>query len=210
MNCDAMLVGMLDAEPGELGGRGSSALAAHVRTCRKCGAVADQLLAQTRSLGAAIECHPAFDFAARTERPTRRLVMSAGVTSLAASILVALLVQYSLRARITIDPPVRDGVTLPRTPPELASDRTGMITARIVAPLDPGVAKGYPAAALAIEPTRFADATPVIAVPVAPTPVVVAPALADEPAVVSVDPPAGTRAMILRGRNPAVTVVWLY
>ena len=210
MNCEAMLVGMLDADPDELEGRGSSAVARHVRTCRKCGAVAGQLLAATHSLGMAVERQAAFDFVARTERPSRRLVMGAGVTSLAASILVGLLVQYSLHARITIDPPPRDDVTLPRTPPELASDRTGMITGRIAAPLDPAVAKGYPAAALAIEPTRFADATPAVAVPVTPTPVAVTPALADEPGVVSVDPPAGTRAMILRGRNPAVTVVWLY
>lgn len=210
MTCDAMLVRMLDADLEELKGRGSSPLAKHVRTCRQCGAVADRLLAGTRALAQAAVHEQAFDFAARTTRPSRRLVVGAGVTSLAASVIIGVLVQYSLHARISFDPPVRENVTLPRTPPELASDRTGMITARIAAPLDRTVTRGYPIEPLAIEATRFADATPVTPVPLTPTLAVTSSVPADEPAVVSVDPPMGTRATIMRGRNPAITVVWLY
>jgi hypothetical protein len=217
MNCDAMLVRMLDAEPGELEGRGPSALARHVRTCWRCGAVAGRLVAETRALATAVGRPMVPELTVRPARRSRRLVIGAAVTSLAASILVAAFVQYSLHARITVDRPEREGVTLPRTPSELASGRTGTIAARIAAPADSSVTTGYPVEPVALSATRFADAQPVQEVPLAPTPAAGAslPAAsvalpAAEPAVVSIDPPAGTRATIMRGRNPAITVVWLY
>ena len=52
MKCDTVLARLLDAELDELQGKGPGDVAAHVRDCARCGAVATRLLADTRVLAA--------------------------------------------------------------------------------------------------------------------------------------------------------------
>lgn len=53
--CDDALQALLEAEPSELRGEGESALAAHVRTCPRCAAVAGELVAGEGALARALE-----------------------------------------------------------------------------------------------------------------------------------------------------------
>lgn len=53
--CDDALQAFLEAEPSELRGEGESALAAHVRTCPRCAAVAGELVAGEGALARALE-----------------------------------------------------------------------------------------------------------------------------------------------------------
>ena len=55
MTCDTRLARMLDAEPAELLGRGESPLAAHVRDCARCRAVAAALAADSTALVSAAQ-----------------------------------------------------------------------------------------------------------------------------------------------------------
>ncbi len=45
MNCELAFEGMLEADPEELAGQGDSELAAHIKQCSRCGAVAAEILA---------------------------------------------------------------------------------------------------------------------------------------------------------------------
>ena len=54
MTCEMMRERLLDAELDELAGYGSSPVAAHLRDCARCRAVAEQLLGDTRRLAKAI------------------------------------------------------------------------------------------------------------------------------------------------------------
>jgi len=226
-----MLVTMLGADLAELEGIGPSPLAKHIRACSKCSAVAERLLTETLALARAAESRPALDLDTMRARRSRRIVVGAGLTSIAASLLIGLFVEYSLNARIQFEPTVRENVSLPRTALELTSDRADTITARIAAALDGSVPERRSIEPVAVAAIRFADAEPVTAVQFSPsavrfTPVAVQytpeavqfadPAVAStslvqvDAAVVSVDPPEGTRVTVVRGRNPAITVVWLY
>lgn len=55
MRCEEAIELMLEAELEELAGRGDSALAAHVRSCARCAATAERLLAGQRLLAAALD-----------------------------------------------------------------------------------------------------------------------------------------------------------
>ena len=50
MNCLDVRSLLLEAEPEELEGKGSTPLAEHVRTCRACGALAGRILEETAAL----------------------------------------------------------------------------------------------------------------------------------------------------------------
>ncbi|NIR45805.1 MAG: hypothetical protein GWN32_20930 [Gemmatimonadetes bacterium] len=54
MTCDTALERLLEADPAELAGQGDSELAAHVRDCARCGAVAAKLLDSQERLAAAL------------------------------------------------------------------------------------------------------------------------------------------------------------
>lgn len=62
MECKSALELLLEAEPAELAGQGDSELAAHVRECERCGAVAARLLeGQEQLAGALAELGPRTD-----------------------------------------------------------------------------------------------------------------------------------------------------
>lgn len=62
INCDAAYERLLQADPVELAGRSDSELASHVRTCPRCEAVAEQLLAgQVQLANALAELGPRTD-----------------------------------------------------------------------------------------------------------------------------------------------------
>ena len=228
--CTAMLERMLEADLGELTGRGDAVLATHVRECARCRAVADRLARDTEALG-------------RSIRPASRSVPRAPDLAVAGSRsgavravpAVALIAVAASLASIAIRPVwhfaddrrVTEIVRLPETVPTASdvsvSHSSGAVTAR------PG-----PSAARAGDrdlprrrasrPTRYQQvrAIEVAAVTVAPTviaaaerPMPVAPVKLDAAprqslgSVVAVDPPTGKHADIIRTNRPGVTVVWL-
>ncbi len=107
--CDAAFEALLEADPVELAGRGDSDLAAHVRECERCGAVAANLLAGQEQLAEAlIELRPRTDVAAALqsvhERGRRRLawerVSRWGPVAAAAAIAAAMVLQALPAARM--------------------------------------------------------------------------------------------------------------
>jgi hypothetical protein len=203
-----MLEAMLEADVDELEGRGSGALARHVRECAKCGAVAQKLVADSQLLGVVVRRSAPLDFAsfaART-RFSRRTLVGGGVAAIAASVLFVLLVQKGMRGYAEGGPAL--GIVHRAVPatPGLAPGRLPMAAS----PDSVRAGAAIPAGAHRVEPQRFADAMPIVPV-VFEVPAAVADkaAVAEVP-VVSVTPPPGKRAMVWRGRNPKITVVWLY
>lgn len=55
IDCERSRALMLEAEPQELAGEGTGALARHLATCPRCGEIAAAILRDTRGLGAALE-----------------------------------------------------------------------------------------------------------------------------------------------------------
>ena len=190
MNCTAALETMLDAEPQELSGQGSTALAGHIASCRKCRSVAERLMADTRLLATAIASSQ-FRSHSRSPRWIQRSLVPAG--------LVAALLVFVVRwmpnapagtpggasrlvvAVVPTDPVASVSGAATRATPRKVSERT----------------RAYPAP-VPVQPVRISAATQAA---VTPTP---------SSATVSVDPPAGTRVAVMRTNNPKFTVVWLY
>jgi anti-sigma-K factor RskA len=109
IKCDAAFEALLEADPVELAGRGDSDLAAHVRECERCGAVAANLLAgQTQLAQALLELRPRTDVAAALMslrvRGRRRLVWERvsrwGPVAAAAAIAAAMVLQALPAARM--------------------------------------------------------------------------------------------------------------
>ncbi len=190
MNCSAALEAMLDAEPRELSGDGSTALAGHIATCRKCRSVAERLAADTRLLASAIGRSEVRSHS-RSPRWVQRSLVPAG--------LVAALLVFIMRS-------------MPNAPAGTPGGASRSVVAE--APTDPvapvsrvatngaprnvsGRTRAYPAP-VALQPVRI----------MAPTPAAVKPFRSS--ATVTVDPPAGTRVAVMRTNNPKFTVVWLY
>ena len=207
MRCHESLTLLLAAERDELEGRDSSAVAAHIRDCAKCRAVATQLLSDTTVL-AELTPLPA-GLVRRQLVPMRSAPRNiarpvAWTGALAAAAVVIFLSVPRIPAR--------------QSAPALAS---ALITSQPVvqpaAAADPRTATGAPRrrtgnkSIAAVQATRFEGVT-------AATPVrFVASQAVDELAArsadsngVAVSPPAGRRATVLATRNPAITVVWLY
>src|SRR5690242_1692118 len=117
MTCESMRERLLAAELAELDGIGSSPVAAHVRECARCRAIADQLLADTRLLGAEVE-RLSVQASARVERVSRRRYLAIG--TLAAAALAFVVVTRSARRDVA---PVVPVITLPvrnTEPPRVA------------------------------------------------------------------------------------------
>ena len=186
MNCTVALEAMLDAEPLELSGRGSTTLAGHIASCRKCRSVADRLVADTRLL-ANVVARSQIRSHSRRPRWVQRSLVPAG--------LVAALVVFVVRF-------------MPNAPADAARPVAALAPADPVAPAVPTTTiakprnvsertRAYPAP-VAVQPVRI----------IAQAPAAVTPSRSS--ATVTVDPPAGTRVAVMRTDNPKFTVVWLY
>ena len=221
--CTAMLERMLEADLGELTGRGDAVLATHVRECARCRAVADRLARDTEALGRSVRRAPDLAVAGSRSGAVRAVpaVALIAVAASLASIAIRPVWHFADDRRVT------EIVRLPETVPTASdvsvSHSSGAVTVR------PG-----PSAARAGDrdlprrrasrPTRYQQvrAIEVAAVTVAPTviaaaerPMPVAPVKLDAAprqslgSVVAVDPPTGKHADIIRTNRPGVTVVWL-
>jgi len=209
-----MLDRMLEADVGELCGRGESAVAAHVRECTRCRAVANQLVRDTSGLSQVIRATPA-GVTLRRRRSTAAPARAAAIVGLAAAV-AGILVRYmdrptdsyTAKSRVVMQPVMVSPSAAPsivavgaapRVQTRRASNRVARVplpTGRLIQPL-----------AVTVEPTVAASAQPAIAV----LPVRIAPA-PQQPLgnTVAADPPVGKRATIIRTDRPGVTVVWLY
>ena len=210
MNCNAALAGLLDAEPSELAGIGSTPIALHVRSCAKCEAVASRLLAETRALALAVNYKPTLDLTplSSRERPRPAIVLAASIGSIAAFVLVGFIVEYSLRARIEAGP-ISQGTGAASS----TADSPGPAARRKrVAARDAFVAPLPDTAAARVHYVTAVPAAPVAYTPSAVDQTAANPANAriDDGSSVSVDLPAGRRVTVMRGRFPSITVVWTY
>jgi hypothetical protein len=96
MTCSEARERLLEVDPIELAGKGNSELAAHVRGCSRCAAVAQVILNDERDLGRALaDASPqrAAEDAMRTAPRQTRRVWRAATTLAAAALLAALLLR---------------------------------------------------------------------------------------------------------------------
>ena len=202
MMCDHALEMLLEADLDELAGNGGSPLAAHVRECAKCSAVAARIAADTRALARAFNANRV------VQRPlggqprfALRPVVVVGAMAAALALIV-----FGPRRDRDLPPLAATGPT-PATGPA-ASPVPAPSPARIVKPAARGAreSQGTPVA-----PRRFAEPVPATPVRFVASHSVTAraPAIGD-PGSVTVTAPEGTRVAVLRTGNPAITVVWLY
>jgi hypothetical protein len=212
--CVAMRDRMLEAEPDELEGVGASALALHVRECDACAAVAQRIVRDSRVLALAVQRAAPADvalFAARTRMPRRSLVGGA-VAALAASVVLAVLVQNGIRGYAQTDGSFAVIARAPALTPDVGPRRpdAGVLSSPV---LGAGLAAPVSSVAVDVAPVhgvRVADVDAVSAVPFVVPSEGTEPAMANERSVVSVTPPRGRRAAVMQGRNAKVTVVWFY
>jgi hypothetical protein len=191
MKCENSLVLLLEAEREELEGRGRSEVAAHVRECAQCGAVAARLLADTQVLAAHVAARGVEARAARRSVP-RPLVFGGALATAAA---IALLLMPARDVRVDAPGHVQ---TVARVSPAPAAVSTPSTSSPQGKPL------------VRIHQTRLAGA-------VAATPVRLVASQDVKPMLqrgdsigVSVIPPAGMRSAVLATRNQKITVVWIY
>jgi hypothetical protein len=194
MRCDLVLEALLDAEPTELAGEGSSALAQHLRTCERCLGLATQLRADTRLLAAAL---PAAVTRRRVARRTRYAVMAPmGLVAGMLALTVMRPPEPVPRVNPVLPPAVVTRTVAKPVAPAVAVESSASTsrqrTIRRLAQLQP---RAFPAA-VAVQPVRLTTDVPV------PVPT--------QRSVVSVDPPAGTRAVVMHTNNPKLVVVWLF
>lgn len=181
MNCDHALELLLEADLSELDGVGESPLAAHVRDCAKCRAVAAQVLADTRALALATGDRRVVTRPSGARRSyVRRPVAAAG----ALAAVLALAVFGPMRTDDDTH------ATVPAPGP--------------AAPAATEVPRGVPAAA-----RRFAEPAAATPMRLVASQSVTARATGDPDRVI-VTAPEGTRVAVLKTGNPAITVVWLY
>ena len=242
MTCALMLDQMLEADLPELNGVGDSALAAHVRKCARCRAVADQIARDTHVLASVVK--RSREIAA--ESTPRARSVAARSYGIAAVALAAALSFVAVRTRSPYSTPRGPNAI----PPVVVSSGTS-ITPVVSAPTPITTATSTSVPRLPNQPNRARRSSrnhPIApttsrsttAVPHTPSTLVLAstpeavrvePVLAQRvgpaPSVepvrldaipsgpplgnrVRVDPPAGTRARVMRTANPDVTVIWLY
>jgi len=211
MTCMPMLDRMLEADVSDLLGRGDSVVAAHVRECVRCRAIAEQLVADTRDLASAATTTIVAEPTSTKRAPRRAYVLAAsgiaamivvlafrhrGEASRAATSIVMRPVEVQPPAGVPIAPtsPVR--LVSPKRSASNRVGRTAQPTGRPVDPLRVHAERTVVAAA--------DRAVAVLPVRIAPTP---QQSLGDT---VSVDPSPGKRASVMRTDRPGVTVVWLY
>jgi hypothetical protein len=231
VTCASMLDRMLEADLGELAGESTSPVAAHLRECARCRAVARRIVRDTGALGAGLARRAPGASASRV-----RLLRRSVVTGLAAAALLVVVVRAwspigtsrnSSSARLasyekaaTAPSGVATDVAHPDVPTSLGQPRSARMGS--AADMPPGdrrrartrhrVTRLPRVLASSAEPVK---AAPVAVAAVTP-PVSIAPVRIDASAPkplgsrVAAHPPAGVRAEILRTANPSVTVVWLH
>jgi hypothetical protein len=230
MSCAAMLDQILEADLELLTGAGDSDVARHVRECARCGAIALQIVGDTRLLGvAAADVRATTKGAPITASPTlarrqsrRRMTIGA---ALAAALCVVVAAEWARRKASTHEVShVAAVVARNSNVPDLTMSPATVVALR---PTErPRVRPIQRRAAAAVRGTqpRFVRATPTVVATVAERTMVkpfdppnaVAPVRIDSitnvalGGTVAVDPPTGVRANIIRTPNPSVTVVWLY
>lgn len=219
MTCETMLLRMLDAEPGELRGEGTTPLAAHLRECRRCRAVAAQLAADGARVAAAVRDNPRTADAARPGRSFAfpgRLVLAGTLAAAVVGIAV-------LRATPGTRPHGPAPIAAAGAPPVLtrphaaATSRPAAATTVAARNADhPAPPSGHATRAatprgaalhalppaVRLEPDPLPAARPLPAAPVDATP--------QASASLAVRPPTGVRTAVFQTENPAITVVWLY
>jgi hypothetical protein len=231
--CQAMLERMLEADLDDLNGHGDAAVATHVRECERCRAVADRLTGDTAALGRSIRAlRRAPEPAVVSSRSAiARLAPTVALIAAAASVVFIVLRSVHSRssgnssvvasvARTPAEPPPTGEVV---QSPIVRSLGTARETERTVPARQSGRdphRRGMPRAIAVHEPARAISAVAVTVAPTvmaaAPRVVPVVPVLLDTRprdalgTVVTVEPPAGTRAEIIRTNRPGVTVVWLH
>lgn len=198
MNCDLALEQMLDADVSEMSATAPTPLGEHLRDCRGCQRVGSQLVEDTRNLASAM----AIPVVNQRSRWTRRAWESAPL-AVAAGILVMLTVQVRQQLTIPNLPSVLPTIVVsgPAPPPAVQIRPTAVVR--------PVAAVGQ-SAPVALR-RAFPAATPIAAVELMPTVSGIAtprPVVASN--VVSVTPPAGSRAVVIQTGDPKLVVVWLY
>lgn len=223
--CSAMLDRMLEADLGELDGRGDTVLAAHLQECTKCRSVANRLLDDTRMLARTVPAATTVS-AWLARRPRRLRARRAGATILAAiaASIAAVVIRAAQHGHSR--PAVATAVMQPVSvvPPftlgsRLASDAGPARVSRSRSPNDHGpgprgrrfpLQREMPASIVSVAVT----VEPTVATPME-RPVSAAPVRLDpgpRPSLgagVAVEPPAGKRADIIRTDHAGITVVWL-
>lgn len=191
MTCESALELLLDAEPSEFSANQPTPLSEHLRGCARCHRVAAQLMQDTRRLAVAMAARP-------VRHPARRVRR----VSLAPALAVAgLLFTVVLRARPGVAPAV----------PEPRRVEPAVSPSPAPAPVAPNVAFVPARASFPGHAARraFARAVPLAPVRLVPS-AVRAERLSVETSVVTVTPPAGTRATVMHTSNPKLVVVWLH
>ena len=236
MICASMIDRMLEVDLDELTGGGSSPLGTHLRECARCRAMAAQIVHQTRELGR-LPGRSTMRIAPRTATIGR--VPRYAAVGIAAATLVLLGRDVgrlgppsrdsdATHTNVAVASAVTPGdmsIAPPATPRASVAGRAR--SDRLPAPSSQtsvSATREHPIVDLGRSiPISPASASEVMAVTTEPVVVAavprvdpVSPARLDPPPIpslgsrVAVDPPAGTRANIIRTTNPAVTVVWLY
>jgi hypothetical protein len=196
MNCAAALEAMLDAEPSDLAGEGTTSLAAHLAACQQCRGVAHRISMDTRLLAVSIV---PLEARARMRRPAPVWVRWSPVP---VGLVAALLLVVALRT-----PDVPPNVTVG----DASSTPEVVVPAPVASPRV--VTNAVPVKVQRTEPTRvraYPAPIPVAAVRINPPPQTFAVPGADPGPAVIVNPPAGQRVAVMRTSNPKLTVVWLY
>lgn len=182
MTCQECVKLLLESSRDEIVHADSSELGRHLMTCARCRAVADSILGETTRVTGLFG-------AERSKRKGRR-----GAATTLGLVILALGVGAGLRhrARTSVDSPS------PSVASHHAGSTVGTLTAPAVTPPvhEPLVAR--PIFVAPIEPSR-----PMVAEFHMPT-------TAPSDSQVSVSPPPGVSAAVIRTRDPKVTVVWLY
>ena len=209
MTCSLMLDRMLEADLDELRGWGESVVATHVRGCTRCRDVANQLVRDTGGLSQSIRALPEATPARR--RSVALPARAAAMAGLAAAV-VLIVVRNTGRPTgshtatsavvmqpVTVSPPVAPSVIVAGVAPRAQTRRASTRVARVVLP----TGRAIQPSAVTVEPTAQ-RAVAVLPVRIAPAP--------QQPLgnTVTVEPPAGKRANIIRTDRPGLTVVWLY
>jgi hypothetical protein len=196
MNCDLALELMLEADLAEMSGAMATPLGQHLRACAKCRGVGAHLVESTERF-ASLMATPVGQGARRV----RRVYESAPV-ALAAGILVMFAMQVRQQAVPNL-PNVLPAIVVTGTVPPPTEEVSRAPIFKTVA----AAVRAAPVTSL----RAFPVARPIAAVELAPTVAGIATtSLVVASNVVSVTPPAGSRAVVMQTGDPKLVVVWLY
>ena len=190
MTCETVLELLLDAEPSALVPDENTPLGAHLRDCGRCRRLGAQLLADHRLLATGVDT-------VRQRVRSRQVRRMALVPVFVMAVIALLLVRRQPSAEVrSVAPVVVVGAAPVR--PTLNAQRSTENTQRST--LDAqrqALVRAFPKP-VPVMPVRFEPSAPR------------RPTEAVAPAGVTVDPPPGMRAAVMRTGDPKLVVVWLY